>query len=86
MSREQEIHNEDTQTSLLSAYDDPEETKKLQRLDDKKYRGNDPVRKKYRMRLNNMCIPWQCSRGGCSCRRCTAVRSVVAESHRRDME
>lgn len=44
MSREQEIHNEDTQTSLLSAYDDPEETKKLQRLDDKEYGGNDPVR------------------------------------------
>lgn len=29
VSRAREIHNEDTQTSLLSAYDDPEEMKKI---------------------------------------------------------
>lgn len=74
-SGEQEIHNEDTHTSLLSAYGDPEQP-------------NEVMSKKNEEKwfCCRETVPWQCNRVGCSCRRHTEVRSVGADIHRRDTE
>lgn len=78
-SGEQEIHNEDTHTSLPSACGDPEQSNKVPDEQKKKNRGKV-------IGLSWKCLPWQYNRAGCSCRRHTEVGSEGADIHRRDTE
>lgn len=65
VSTEQEIHNEDTQTYLLSACDDPQITVKLQRANVNTYRDNYLDKKNKHLCVSKMFAQWRCSRAFC---------------------